>query len=184
MHQLLSEKKPAFQAALDHLQKELLTLRTGRANPAMIEDIMVPAYDSAMELKAVASIAVQDAKTMIVTPWDKTVLQAIEKAIRDAKIGISPAVDGDIIRISLPPMTEDNRKSIVKLVKEKVEEAKISLRSVREGTRDMVNKLERENEIGEDEKYKLYDELDKLTRSFQDKVEELGARKEAEVLNI
>jgi ribosome recycling factor len=184
MHQLLGDKKPAFQAAIDHLQKELSTLRTGRANPALVEDVKVTAYDSTMDLKSMASINVPDAQTLSIEPWDKSLLQTIEKAIRDANLGLSPAVDGSIIRISMPPMTEDNRKKMVKMAKEKLEEAKVSIRSVREGTRDSVTKMEKAKEIGEDEKFRIFEDLEKITKGFQEQVEELGSKKEEEIMKV
>lgn len=184
MHTVLSEKKPEFQAAIDRLQKELSSLRTGRATPALVEDIPVSAYDSTMELKGVASISSQDAKTLLIDPWDKSLLQTIEKAIRDADIGISPAVDGTIVRIVLPPMTEENRKHLVKQMKEKVEDAKVRVRGVRESLRDRINGMEKDKEISEDEKYKMFDELDKLTKEFTQSAEEIGSKKEAEIMTV
>src|SRR3989338_7424927 len=108
MHQIVSQKKPAFDAAMDRLAKDLSSLRTGRANPALIDSVKVVAYDSMMDLNAVASISVQDAKTLLIKPWDKGLLQAIEKGVRDANLGVSPAVDGEVVRIALPSMTEEN----------------------------------------------------------------------------
>ena len=184
MHTLLVEKKPEFQAAVEHFQKELASLRTGRATPMLIEDIKVSAYDSPMEIKGLASISVQDSKTLIVDPWDKSLLQAIEKAIRDEDIGISPAVDGTVIRIVLPMMTEENRKRLVKQMKEKVEETKVRIRGVRESMRDQINQMEKEKEISEDEKFKMFDELDKLTKETTTQVEEAGAKKEVEIMTV
>jgi len=184
MHQLLGDKKPAFQAAIDHLQKELSVLRTGRANPVLVEDVKVTAYDSTMDLKSMASINVPDSQTLSIEPWDKSLLQTIEKAIRDANLGFSPAVDGEVIRISMPPMTEENRKQMVKMAKEKLEEAKVSIRSIREGTRDSVIKLEKAKEIGEDEKFRIFEDLEKLTKSFQEQIEDMGKKKEEEIMKV
>lgn len=166
------------------MQQELASLRTGRATPALVEDISVPAYDSTMDLKSVASTTVQDAKTLVIEPWDKSLLQAIEKAVRDADIGISPAIDGEIVRINMPPMTEENRKQLVKKMKEMLEETRVRIRGVREAIRDEVFKKEKEKEIGEDEKFKILDELDKLTKEYTEKVEELGKKKEGEIMTI
>ncbi|OGL94842.1 ribosome recycling factor [Candidatus Uhrbacteria bacterium RIFOXYB12_FULL_58_10] len=180
MHPFVQAKKNEFQAALDHLQTELASLRTGRASPQLVENVRVEAYGSNMDLKSMASINVQDAKTIIIDPWDKSLLQAVEKAIRDADIGVNPAVDGQIIRIALPQMTEETRKKLVKIMKEKCEEARIALRGVREGARDEVKK----QEIGEDEKFKMLDELDKTTKEFTELVESIGEQKEEEIMTV
>lgn len=180
MHPFVQDKKTEFQAAIDHLQSELASLRTGRATPQLVENIRVEAYGSAMELKSMASINVQDAKTIVIEPWDKSLLQAIEKAIRDADIGISPAVDGQIVRINLPQMTEETRKKLVKVMKEKCEEARIALRGVREDARDEVKK----QEIGEDEKFKMLDEIDKATKEYTDLVDSVADKKEEEIMTV
>ncbi len=184
MHQLLSGKKPEFQAAIDHLHKELGALRTGRATPALVEDIPVSAYDSMMEIKGLASISAQDAKTLVIDPWDKGLIRNIEKGIRDAGVGLSPVVDGSTIRIMMPPMTEDNRIAMVKKMKEYLEEAKIRIRGVREDVREGVISMEKEKEISEDEKYKLFDEIENLTREFTLEIESVGKRKEEEIMTV
>ncbi|MEK7452452.1 MAG: ribosome recycling factor, partial [Patescibacteria group bacterium] len=161
MHARLIQNKPLFETVMEHLQKELGALRTGRATPALIEDVRVHAYDGMMELKGLASIGVSDAKTLLIDPWDKALIPAIEKAIRDSGTGLSPATDGGKIRIVLPPMTEENRIKLVKLMKEKIEESRIAIRSVREELREEIQESEKNKEMSEDEKFKLLDELDK-----------------------
>lgn len=184
MHPFVSQKQGAFQAVIGHLQKGLSSLRTGRANPAMLENVVVMAYDTTMDLKGVASITVADAKTLVIEPWDKTLLQAIEKGIRDADIGVSPAVDGERVRLNLPPMTEENRKALVKNMKERLEEARVSLRQVREGAREEVMRLSKEESLSEDEKFKIIDEIDKATKDFVAEADALGERKEQEIMTV
>ncbi len=184
MHPILSQKRPDYQSAVDHLHKELGALRTGRATPALVEDIPVSAYDSIMEIKGLASIQSQDAKTLVIDPWDKGLTRNIEKGIRDAGVGLSPVVDGEVIRIVMPPMTEENRAQMVKKMKEFLEEAKIRIRGVREDGRDQVNKMEKEKEISEDEKYKLFDEFDKMTKEFTNEVDQIGKTKEEEIMTV
>ena len=184
MHALLTEKKSQFEAAIENLHKELSVLRTGRATPALVEDIPVAAYDSTMEIKGLASISTLDAKTLVITPWDKSMLQAMEKGIRDADIGLSPVVDGDTIRIVMPPMTEENRKQMVKVVKEKLEDARVRIKGVRENIKETVIKKEKEKELSEDEKFKLLDELDKLTKEYSNHVGEIGSKKEQEIMTV
>jgi ribosome recycling factor len=184
MHPFLVAKKPAFDAVLDHLAKELGTLRTGRANPAILEGINVVAYDSIMHLKSVASISVPDSRTLAIQPWDKSLLQPIEKAIRDADIGVNPTVDGETVRLNMPQMTEENRKKLVKMMGERIEDAKISLRKVREEARAQVLKFEADKQMGEDEKYKAYEELDKMTKEYGEKIDTMADKKEEEIMTI
>ncbi|MEK7619760.1 MAG: ribosome recycling factor [Patescibacteria group bacterium] len=184
MHALLSQKKPVFESVIDHLQKELAGLRTGRATPALVEDISVSAYDAMMEIKGLASIQVQDAKTLIIDPWDKSLLRNVEKGIRDAGVGLSPVVDGTVIRIVMPSMTEDNRKAMVKKMKEYLEDTRIALRQVREEARDDATKMEKDKQISEDEKFKLLDEIDKMTKEFNDQIDGIGEKKEEEIMTV
>lgn len=184
MHALLSQKKPVFESVIEHLQKELGGLRTGRATPALVEDISLSAYDAMMEIKGLASIQVQDAKTLIIDPWDKSLLRNIEKGIRDAGVGLSPVVDGTVIRIVMPSMTQDNRKTMVKKMKEYLEDARIALRQVREEARDAAGKMEKDKQISEDEKFKLLDEIDKMTKEFNDQIDTIGEKKEEEIMTV
>lgn len=184
MHTFLLTKKMTFQPVIDHFQKELGALRTGRATSALVEDIRVNAYDSVMELKGLASMTVPDARTIVIDPWDKSLIQNIEKGIRDAGVGLSPVVDGHVIRVMIPQMTQENRKQIVKVMKEKLEETRIQIRGVREDLREEVLKKEKASEFTEDEKFKILDELDKLTKEFTDVVSEMAERKEEEILTI
>lgn len=184
MHPFVSQKQAAYQAVIDHLQKELSSLRTGRANPAMLEHVVVMAYDTAMDIKGVASITVADAKTLVIEPWDKSLLMAIEKGIRDADIGVNPAVDGERVRLNLPPMTEENRKALVKNMKERLENARVSLRQVRESAREEVMKNSKEESVSEDEKFKILDEIDKVTKDFVAEADAIGERKEEEIMTV
>ena len=184
MHSFLTTYKPDFETAIDHLENELSHLRTGRAHPALVEEIPVEAYGSTMDLKGVASVSVQDARTLLIQPWDKQMLKPIETAIQLAKIGIQPVIDGDKIRLTMPQMTEESRKNLVKVMKERLEDSRIALRGVREKIREQVLKLEKEKAMGEDEKFKILEELDKTVREYGEKVEELGAEKEKDIMTI
>lgn len=184
MHLILTQKKPIFDSALDHLQKELGSLRTGRATPALVEAIVVSAYDSMMDIKSIASIQTQDAKTLVIEPWDKSLMKNIEKAIRDAGTGLNPVVDGEAIRITMPSMTEENRKQMVKKMKEILEEAKVAIRQIREDARVQITKMEKDKAMSEDEKFKLFDEMDKMTKEYTLRVEEVGRKKEEEIMTV
>ena len=184
MHALLTQQQPDFEEAIEFLQKELSQMRTGRATPVLVESIQINAYGSLMELKGVASITTQDAKTLAIEPWDKSLLKAIETAIQKADIGIQPVVSGDMIRLSMPQITEESRKQLVKRMKEYLEETRVRMRAVREKARESITKMEKEKEITEDDKFKLFEDLDKLTREYTERVDQLGAEKEKEVMTI
>lgn len=180
----IEQAKPDFQSVLDHLEKELRNIRSGRANAAIVEDLKVEAYGSTMELKGMASISVPDAKTIQIEPWDRNVVKDIEKSLIAANIGMSPNVQGTVIRLVMPPMNEENRRDTVKAVHQKGEQARIGMRGVRESVRDAVLKSEKEKTISEDERFRLLEDLDKLTAQFNGKVDEAAKEKEEEVMTI
>jgi ribosome recycling factor len=180
----LSSIIPALESVVSHLEKELQNLRSGRANSALVEDIRVEAYGSMMELKGVASISVPDAKTIQIEPWDKGVVKDIEKALIAANIGMTPNVAGTVIRLVVPQMTEENRRETVKVIHQKGEQARIGIRNVREETRATIAKEEEAKEISEDEKFRLFSELDTLVKEYNAKIEAIVAEKETGVMTI
>lgn len=184
MHQRLLRHQPSFEAAVEHLKSELSQMRTGRATPALVEGLQVEAYGSMMAMRGVASISVPDAKTLVIEPWDKNLLKAIEKAIQESPVGINPVVDGKVVRLSMPVMTEETRKNLVKAMKEKLEEARVAARGAREKVRNEIIDAEKNSELTEDEKFKLLEELDKLTKEHTDKIEALGRQKEEEIMTV
>lgn len=184
MPSIIDQHIQSFEKIIQFLESELHSIRTGRAQSALIEDIPVEAYGSTMELKGVAAISVPDAKTIQIEPWDKTLVGAIEKALIAANLGMQPNTAGTTIRLSIPPMTEENRKAVVKQVHEKAEHARISIRSVREDVRDAIAKAEKAKEIGEDEKFRLQEELDKKVKTFNERIEQIADAKEKEIMTI
>jgi len=184
MNSKILGQKPVFEAVVEHFKGELNQMRTGRATPTLVEGLKVESYGSVMELKAVASISVQDAKTLIIEPWDKNLLKAIEKAIQESPIGVHPVVDSKVVRLSMPQMTEDSRKALVKAMKEKLEDSRVSVRGVREKVRNEIMEMEKNGEVGEDEKFMLLEELDKLTKEYVDRVDDLGKQKEEEIMTV
>jgi len=184
MHTFISEQKPRFTKTIEYLQGELVGIRTGRANPALVEDIMVSAYGAETPVKGLGTINVPDSKTLTIESWDKGLLKDIEAGIVKADIGINPTVDGDIIRLTMPEMTEENRKDMVKRMKEKLEETRVKIRAVREDVRDQINKQEKAKEISEDEKYNLQEDLDKMTKEFTEEVDSIGKQKEEEIMTV
>lgn len=184
MASITKEHEGEFQKAIDHFKSEIGTLRTGRATPAMVEDIPVQAYDQKMELKGLASINVPDPKTIVIDPWDKNVIKDIEKALNDSDIGVSPVVDGTVIRLNMPPMTEENRKDMVKILKQKAELARISIRGIREKIRDKIIKAEEAKEISEDERFRGQEELDKHVGELNKEIDKIAEDKEKEIMTI
>lgn len=164
---------------LQYLQGEFSKLQTGRANASLVEHIDVEAYGQKMQMKGVASISVQDARTIVIQPWDKSVLGTIEKAIQVSNIGVNPVNDGVVIRLNLPPMTEERREQLKKIVHKLCEEARISIRQHRQKAHDEI-KQEKDDDVKETALEILQKEVDKAN----EKVEELRKRKEEEVMKV
>ncbi len=180
----IDDHRNEFQGAVDHFQKELQGLRTGRAHGALVEDVRVEAYGQSMDLKSVCSITIPDAKTIQIEPWDKTVVKEVEKALIDASLGMQPNVAGTVIRLVMPPMTEETRKNMVKMLHQKDELAKVGIRNVREKVKSLVTADEKNKVISEDEKRKQLERLDKTVAEWNAKVDALTAEKEKDILTI
>ena len=168
------------EKTLAHLHGEYSRLQTGRANASLVEHVMVDAYDQKQELRAVAGISLDDARTIIIQPWDKAIMGEVEAALQVLDLGTSPTNDGNVIRIVLPPMTEERRKQMTKIVHQLAEESRISIRQQRQTIHDDVKK----NETDEDVRYTLIDELEKVTKTANEKVEESMKKKEEEVMTV
>lgn len=177
----LIETKKLFVQALEHLSAELATLRTGRATPAILDQVQVEAYGTLQPIKALASLSLPDSKTLQIEPWDGSVVKAIESAIIASDIGIMPVVDGKTIRLVMPMMTEDNRKKLVKIAHEKLEETRITVRRIREDVRKEIGK---QTGVSEDAIRKDQDDLDKMTKDFVGQVDALGQKKEEEIMKV
>jgi ribosome recycling factor len=173
-----------FESAIEHFVQELKGLRSGRASAALVENVPVEAYGSMMELKGLASISVPDAKTIQIEAWDKGVLKDIEKALIAADLGMQPNVTGSLIRMSMPAMTEENRKRLVKQSSEIAERTRITVRTIREKARDIIAQQEKDKTIGEDERFRLQEELDKNVKEWNAKIEEIVKHKEEEIMTI
>lgn len=184
MANAIDHAKPDFEQVVEHFRNDLHNLRSGRAAASMVEDLPVEAYGSTMELKGLASISVPDAKTIQIEPWDKNVVKDIEKAIQASGMGLNPNVAGTVIRLVMPPMTEENRKNLVKVVNQKAEQARISIRNVRESAREQIIADEKAKVMGEDEKFRLQEALDKVVTEYNAKVEQIANEKEQEIMTI
>lgn len=178
---LITEAKPQFEKTLEHLAQELSSIRTGRATPALVENLDVEAYGAHQPLKALASISTPDSKTIQIEPWDQGVVKSIESAIQKSDIGINPTVDGRTLRLNMPMMTDENRQRMVKVVKEKLENAKIAVRQVRE---EVKKQIEKQEGIGEDDKRSEQKELEDTVKEYNLKIDEVGKKKETEITTI
>lgn len=173
------------EKTIDHLRHEIDGLRTGRATPALVEDVLVEAYGTKQQLKALASIAVSDAKTLTIEPWDKSVLQSIETSIRNnASLGLNPVNDGKLIRLMLPDLTSDRRQELIKVLHQKLEQAKIAIRKSREDARDTILAAEKAKEIGEDDRFSLQEQVEDLVKEYYEKIKVIGEKKEAEIVKV
>lgn len=169
---------------LEHFEHELSALRTGRANPALLATVMVESYGSHMPLEHVASVTVSDAKTLTISPWDKTQMQAVEKGIQQANLGFNPSNDGNVIRISIPPMNEERRKEMVKLVGQIAEQARIGVRKVREEMIKALKKAEQDGHIREDEVAHGQKKVQALIDDINGRIKQAVEEKEKEVMTV
>ncbi len=179
----LNDYKEKLEKSIEHLKKELATIRTGRATPSLVENMPVLAYDEAepMPLKQLAAITVPQPRQILIEPWDKSTLKQIEKAVSQADMGFNIVNDGNVLRISIPMMTDEMRKTILKSLHEKLEQARISVRKIRDDIKESIIKEFKEGLIGEDDKFKLLDDLDEMIRKYTDIINELGDKKEEEI---
>jgi ribosome recycling factor len=181
---IVNDFRPEFQKAIDFYKTDIAGLRTGRANAAIVENIVVEVYGGQMPVKGLANIGIPEARTIVIEPWDKSIIKDVEKAIRLAGTGLNPSNEGNILRLTLPQMTEENRKDLIKVLGQKSENARVQIRKVREEVKDMIIEMEKEKEIGEDERFNLQDELDKVTGEFNDKILMMREEKEKEIMTI
>ncbi len=173
-----------FEKAFDHLVSEVATLRIGRATPGLVEGIIVDAYNMKQPIRSVATITIQDAKNILVEPWDKSIAQAVETAIRNSDIGVNPVSNGVIIRIPLPDLTQDRRTDLIKVLHKKLEASRIAVRQIREDVRNEIEKAEKRKELSEDDRYVHQEELEALVKEYNLKIKALGEKKEIEINTI
>jgi ribosome recycling factor len=184
MNTYIQEKQGEFEKVIDFFRKEISVLRTGRANPAVLEGVMVDAYGTKTPLNGVASITVPDGQSMLVAPWDKSILKDVEKSIVEAELGLGVANDGDKLRLTMPKMTEENRRDIVKRLNEKQENSRITLRQIRDDIKTEIEQAEKDKEITEDDKYKFIQELDEEINKQNNILKELRDKKEEDIMTI
>jgi ribosome recycling factor len=170
--------------ALDALERELAAIRTGRAATALVERIPVEYYGTSTPLNQLASISVPEAHSIVIQPWDRSALGAIEKAIMKSEVGLTPNVDGTVVRLNIPALTEERRKDLVKLVHKRMEEARVEIRNHRRDVADEIKRAEKEGDLGTDESKRELELLQKVTDRWTAEVERVGKHKEQEIMEV
>lgn len=180
----LNQFEEKMNKSIDSLASEFTTIRAGRANPHILDKIMVEYYGTPTNLQSVANISVSEARTLVIQPWEANLIKDIEKAILVSDIGLTPNNDGKVIRLNFPELTEERRKDLVKDVKKKGEEAKVAIRNIRRDANDMVKKQQKANEISEDEQKTAEDSIQKLTDDFVAKIDKMVEVKSKEIMTV
>ncbi|MBK6267196.1 ribosome recycling factor [Marivirga sp. S37H4] len=180
---VLEETKDLMNKAIQHTKSELLKIRAGKASPAMLEGLMVKYYDNDTPISQVASVSTPDARSIIIKPWEKNIIGDIERAIINSDLGFNPQNDGDIVRINIPPLTEERRINLTKQAKNEAEEGKISIRNARKDANDQLKKLQKEG-VAEDDVKRAEDKVQSLTDDFVKKIDEILEQKEKEIMTV
>ena len=180
----ISSADHKMNRAVDAMERDFQAFRTGRASTALVERLTVDYYGTQTPLNQLAGISVPEAHQIVIQPWDRGVLGAIEKAIQKSDIGLMPNVDGTVVRLNIPPLTEDRRKDLVKSVHRRMEEAKVEIRNLRRDAADELKKEERDGTVGTDESHRLLEQLQKTTDRWVGEVDRVGAAKEQEVMEV
>lgn len=184
LQEVLKEAERKMSAVIDSTKREFATIRTGRATPSLLDRVTVDYYGTETPLNQLASISVPEPRMLMVQPWDKSAVKAIEKAILTSDLGLTPSSDGNVIRIPIPPLTEERRKELVKLVRKVAEEKRVAVRNIRRDANEEVKSLEKSGEISEDESRRTQSEIQELTDKYIEQVDELLAAKEKEILEV
>ncbi len=184
MQDLKKKATDRMNGAINLLKKELASIRTGRASMSILDGIVVDYYGTPTPLNQVATLGIPDSRQIVIQPWEQKIIPAIEKAILKSDIGLTPMNDGKFIRINIPPLTEERRSQLVKVVRKKAEEARIIVRNIRRDINEELKKDEKEKRISEDEVRRLQGEIQKITDSFISKVEEIILQKEKEIMEV
>lgn len=184
INDVMRETETKMKKSVESLRLHLSTIRTGRASPALVEHLPVDAYGASMPLHQLAGISVPEVRLIVIQPYDVSMLRAIEKAIRNSELGINPSNDGRLIRLAIPQLTEERRRELTKLVRKYVEESKVALRNIRREALDDVRKLESDKLISEDDQRRAQEKLQEMTDRHIRELDQIGAHKEAEVLEV
>lgn len=181
---LLRATEQRMAKSLEAMERELAAIRTGRASPALVERLPVEVYDGHMPVNQVASISAPEPHLILVQPWDRGNLQAIERALRKSELGLNPSNDGVVVRVPIPPLNEERRLAFVALVKHRAEEARVAVRNIRRDDLEHLRRMEKEKEISADQAQRAQAQLQRVTDRFVEQIEEVAQRKEAELLEV
>jgi ribosome recycling factor len=181
---IISDAEAKMANAVEYAKEEFAAIRTGRANPAMFAKLTADYYGSPTPLQQLATFHVPDARVVLITPYDRTAMAAIERSIRDSDLGVNPSNDGTVIRITLPQLTEERRKEYIKLAKHKAEDARISVRGARRTAKEALEKMVKDSEVGKDEVVRAEKQLDASTKKHTDAIDDVLKHKEAELLEV
>ena len=182
--EVLAETDSRMRKSVDAFRRDLNSIRTGRASPALVEDLMVDYYGVPTPINQIAGISVPEARVLMVQPWDKQSLKDVEKGILKSDLGLVPNNDGNVIRINIPTLTEERRREMVRLVGRKREESHVAIRNIRRDTLEQFRRMERSKELSEDENRRAQERLQRLTDSYISQMDGLGQEKEAEVMEV
>jgi ribosome recycling factor len=182
--QIKTNADQKMQKSIETFKANLAKIRTGRASPGILEHIMVDYYGNPTPISQVANLGLADARTINVTPWEKNMVAVVEKAIRDSDLGLNPATQGAVIRVPMPPLTEERRKELTKVVKSEGEETKIAIRNLRRDANEHLKRLVKDKEISEDEERRAQDEIQKLTDRYVADVDKLVLEKDKEIMTV
>ena len=181
---LLLTVEEKMAKAVDALRHDLLTIRTGRASPALVEGLKVDVYGSVMPLNQLATIAVPEPRLLAIRPWDASTLSAIERAILKSELGLTPNNDGKIIRLSIPPLTDERRRDLARMVNQRVEEGRVAIRNARRDTMKSLQAMEKDGDISEDDRYRAQEDLQELTDEYIGKLDALGEANQTEIMEV
>ena len=176
--------KTRMEKAVDDFRKELASVRTGRANAAILDHVRVDYHGTPMPVNQLGSVTIPDASMLVITPWDPSVVPLIDKAIRSSDLGLNPTTDGKVVRVPIPSPTEERRKELVKHIHKTLENHRTAVRNIRRDIKEAIDKLEKDKKISQDEQKRALDELEKVSHSETKKIEDLSALKEKEVMEI
>jgi ribosome recycling factor len=182
--EILTDAESRMRKSVDSLRSELIKIRTGRAHPGLLDQLMVDYYGTDTPINQVANVTVEDSRTLAVAPWEQQMVAVVEKAIINSGLGLNPSTSGNLIRIPMPPLTEERRRELVKVVKNEGENAKIAVRNIRRDANGDFKELLKEKEVSEDESHNAEDSIQKLTDKFVTSVDEVVAAKEKELMEI
>ena len=183
-NEVIDQVEQKMEASVDAFKRELVKIRTGRASLALLDDIKVDAYGSLLPVDQVGTMTIPESRMIVIQPWDPQMLPVIEKAILSSDLGLTPANDGKVIRLTIPQLTEERRKELVKYVKKVAEEFKVAVRNVRRDANDSLKKMKKDKDISEDDMFRLQEEAQKATDSYIKQIDEIAGGKEKEVMEV